>query len=151
MYDCVGYADDLAKVVNPVEWGKRWPHFDLAEVKCQGHGVHGECCVSVHLLDKLEELRARLNAPLVIKSGFRCMKHNKEIGGAEHSKHIFGEAVDVHNVRPWLRATLIHEAHRIGFKGFGFYRGHIHLDIRAEGPACWSDGVPGLTEWGFMQ
>ena len=151
MYDCIGYAEDLTTIVNPVEWRERWPHFEIAEVKCQGHGVHGECCVEDTLLDMLEELRENLKTPLVIKSGFRCMPHNKEIGGAPDSKHIYGEAVDIHNVRPWLRAKLVHEAHRIGFRGFGFYKGHIHLDIRAESPAYWSDGLEGLTEWGFVQ
>ena len=153
MYDCVGYAEDLTTIVNPTEWIRRWPDFKVDEVKCHGHGKdgYGACCVDDNLLDMLEELRRKLNTPLIISSGFRCISHNQEVGGAPDSRHIFGEAVDLFNVRPWLRAQLVHEAHHIAFRGFGFYRSHIHLDIRAEAPAYWSDGVHGLTEWGFMQ
>lgn len=43
----------------------------------------------------LEPLRADLDRPIKITSGYRCEKLNKLIGGAKNSQHIEGKAADI--------------------------------------------------------
>lgn len=43
----------------------------------------------------LEPLRASIDKPVNISSGFRCEKLNTAIGGAKQSQHINGEATDI--------------------------------------------------------
>lgn len=56
--------------------------------------------VDVDLVKCMEEIRKavalKINALVSIRitGGNRCHKHNKDIGGAEHSYHICGTAVD---------------------------------------------------------
>lgn len=42
----------------------------------------------------LNPLRARLQKPIIITSGFRCKELNKAVNGAEYSQHLRGQAVD---------------------------------------------------------
>ena len=42
----------------------------------------------------LQPLRAKLNKPIVINSGYRCPQLNNAIKGAKNSQHVLGEAVD---------------------------------------------------------
>jgi hypothetical protein len=42
-----------------------------------------------------EPIRAHLNKPIKINSGFRSAVVNKRIGGAKTSQHVLGEAVDL--------------------------------------------------------
>ena len=51
--------------------------------------------LSEKLLIRLDILRAFLNAPIVITSGFRCVAHNAAVGGAVRSFHLEGRAVDI--------------------------------------------------------
>jgi len=68
------------------------PHFKLREFECP-------CCglVKIHpeLVDRLERLRALWKEPLFVTSGYRCQKHNREVGGVPHSMHMEGKAADV--------------------------------------------------------
>ena len=43
----------------------------------------------------LEPARERLGAPVTVNSGFRCVKHNRDVGGVAASQHLRGEAADV--------------------------------------------------------
>lgn len=115
---------------------------------------HGEefmcpCCevvsIDEHLVEILESLHDLVNAPLHILSGYRCEKHNKEIGGEENSQHCLGKAVDVKlpfgmNLRDFYKVA--QELDRFG--GIGIYpagagqvNNFLHLDVR-EGRARWS-------------
>lgn len=46
----------------------------------------------------LEPLRTHVNEPITISSGYRCPKLNShpEVRGASNSKHLLGEAADIH-------------------------------------------------------
>ena len=44
----------------------------------------------------LDPVRERLGKPIVVNSGYRCPKHNKEVGGVRNSQHLRGEAADIH-------------------------------------------------------
>ena len=86
-------------------------NFSLHEFECKG----GDCCgysvkVYPRIIDYLEQLRAALSAHtgvdtvLHIESGYRCIKHNRAVGGLHHSDdprdglnslHCRGRAVDL--------------------------------------------------------
>jgi len=85
----------------------------------------------------LEEYLALLpdGTELLITSGYRCPAHNAEVGGAKHSQHLLGRAVDLWSdqvgVRDLARAAEAIPAFAVG--GIGVYVGRrewIHLDVR---------------------
>ena len=47
------------------------------------------------LVEMLGELRHRIGRPIYINSGYRTVAHNKKVGGAENSYHLYGAAVDI--------------------------------------------------------
>jgi len=66
---------------------------------------------------------------LTITSGFRCKKHNKEVGGSETSSHLTGLAADISCKYSRLRFMIVGAALQIGFKRIGIGKTFIHLDI----------------------
>ena len=56
----------------------------------------------------LDPVRERLGMPIVVNSGYRCEKHNKDVGGVRNSQHLRGEAADVTCADlPRLKALII--------------------------------------------
>lgn len=57
------------------------------------------CCrggwISSLLVYHLDVLRRVWGNALLINSGWRCEAHNKEVGGADNSRHLIGCAADV--------------------------------------------------------
>ena len=43
----------------------------------------------------LDPLREKYGKPIVVNSGYRCQKHNLEVGGVVNSQHMKGEAADI--------------------------------------------------------
>lgn len=43
----------------------------------------------------LDPAREKLGRPIRVNSGYRCPKHNAEVGGVAQSQHLLGEAVDI--------------------------------------------------------
>ena len=96
------------------------PHFSLGEMtRTSYHPQDGNIPSRVHIENLinlcenwLEELRSRYNllygqrkvtregvsqeSPIVINSGFRSPEVNQKCGGATHSNHLTGCAVDIH-------------------------------------------------------
>lgn len=67
-------------------------HFKLGEFVCPDCGqVH----ISAGLVLLLDMARIRAGVPLRISSGFRCAKHNKDVGGVDNSRHLLGLAADI--------------------------------------------------------
>ena len=48
------------------------------------------------MLKGLTAFRLILNKPVIITSAYRCPKHNREVGGASKSYHLYGKAVDIY-------------------------------------------------------
>ena len=46
-------------------------------------------------LDKLQAHRDRLGKPLIVRSAYRSLAHNRTVGGAPRSKHLDGTAFDI--------------------------------------------------------
>ncbi len=97
------------------------------------------CCDSLpedgmnpKLINLLQEIRDKVNQPITILSGYRCPKHNDEVGGAKHSQHCLGNAADItikgktaKGVQSFLN---LYFYDKIG--GMGSYNGFTHVDVR---------------------
>ncbi|MBR4384373.1 MAG: N-acetylmuramoyl-L-alanine amidase [Selenomonadaceae bacterium] len=112
-------------------------HFHASEFVCP-------CCgtgtVKPRLIELLEQLRAELGGnPIHINSGYRCPKHNAEVGGVANSQHVFGNAADI--TIPTVGYNRARKAvEKLDFDGTGFYpplpndtRWFIHVDVRSNG------------------
>ena len=72
-------------------------NFSRKELACScgcGFGM-GTNDIHIDLITILQRIRDAYKKPIVITSGCRCHRHNKEIGGAERSTHTFGMAADI--------------------------------------------------------
>jgi len=100
-------------------------HFTLDEFRCP-------CCGSVQM-DKdfvilLDLARTIAGIPFVITSGYRCEKHNKEIGGVSDSAHIKGLASDIKVKNSSDRYVILDALRKVGFNRFGIGPDFIHVD-----------------------
>ena len=116
-------------------------NFNRSEFVCRGQNCCG-ATAPVHpaLIDGLQALRDRVNAPLVISSGFRCRRHNAAISGSPDSQHTLGMAADVFVPHGWTAERLARLAEDIEvFRkgGIGIYSNWIHVDVRTTGKARW--------------
>lgn len=111
-----------------------WPcSFSPAEIASRGDG---SIRISRALMDRLQALRTRIGAPIIVNSAYRVPVHNRKIGGAKGSFHTRGLAVDCsmanHDPEAFEAA-----ARACAFTGFGFYppkKGNfIHLDLGPRG------------------
>lgn len=73
-------------------------HFKFEEFRCR-------CCGGLPPLARaniealvdnvLDPARQAFGGPVYINSGYRCEKHNAEVGGVPNSQHLRGEAADI--------------------------------------------------------
>ncbi|MGD9682612.1 MAG: YcbK family protein [Candidatus Obscuribacterales bacterium] len=94
------------------------------------------------------DLQSAWGKGLPIVSGFRDKVRNSKAGGAKHSRHIQGDAVDidVSGMPRSERVRLIKLARQMGFGGVGVYPNSLHLDLgsrRAWGPSFRNKSLPG--------
>lgn len=78
-------------------------HFNLSELAGTSHKAllkenRKEALENFQLIEDLalfaEQVRAFINVPMVITSGFRCEELNKAVGGVKTSQHRFFRAID---------------------------------------------------------
>lgn len=111
--------------------GRLSRHFTAAEFRCSH--CHA-AVVTPQLIRTLEYVRAHINKPLPIVSGYRCPIHNAAVGGAENSQHMYGTAADI----PLGLVTPAVAAHA-GAVGIGVQGEWVrHLDVRDGPRARWS-------------
>jgi len=79
----------------------------------------------------LQKIRGHFNAPVIINSAYRTASHNKEVGGAAFSQHLYGAAADivVKGVDP---AAVADYAEKVlgNSGGVGRYDTFTHVDTR---------------------
>lgn len=80
-----------------------------------------------------------IKKPIIITSGYRCKKHNKDIGGVIGSQHTLNKAADIvvpgmSPIDVWRAASKITQFFE---GGMGLYRTFVHLDVRGH-KARWS-------------
>lgn len=71
----------------------------------------GQQSVDMELAEKLQLLRDKVDRPLKITSGYRCITHNAAVGGSQNSKHRYGMAADWRtenrSINRWHWASLL--------------------------------------------
>lgn len=73
-------------------------YFKLTEFGCRcGCQMPTEVRQNIEALvaRMLDPLRERYGKPIYVNSGYRCMSHNKAIGGVANSQHCKGQAADI--------------------------------------------------------
>lgn len=109
-------------------------NFHASEFACR---CCGRVSIDLRLVEKLQELRDEIDAPIYITSGFRCKKHNREVGGARCSLHRYSTASDIKF--DWSVFPSVRDLARclVGkFDGVGFYPivgtgklSFVHVDL----------------------
>ena len=109
-------------------------NFSLNEFRCK-------CCKELpadawmyveHLVNNvLDPVRDAFGKPIKVNSGYRCEKHNKEVGGAKNSQHLCGQATDVHCEDNRKLAKVIVENGR--FDQLILYPTFIHVSWKRQG------------------
>lgn len=107
-----------------------------AEFRCKCKYQDCGHTVLTHALKKaFLDTRTEFNKPISIHSGFRCQRHNSDVGGVKKSRHMSGEAIDIapHADNPYFEHEL-ERLEQIARKHFGFvlrYKTFIHCDVRS--------------------
>lgn len=105
-------------------------NFKMSEFRCKGSGKLPANGMDNSLILKLERLRYNLgNKPITINSGYRTAAHNKRVGGASRSQHLYGKAADI--VVKGVSPSRVYAAADKLFNGVGKYNTFTHVDTRS--------------------
>ena len=93
--------------------------------------------VSSDLVEILQKIRTHFGKAVTITSAYRTVKHNKSVGGAAYSQHLYGMAADikVKGIKPKDVAAYA-ETLLPNTGGIGIYSTFAHVDVR-EKKARW--------------
>ena len=112
-------------------------NFNKAEFDCKcGCEMPKEVLINIQkLANQLQILRNKVGVSVKINSAYRCIKHNKSIGGVSNSQHVLGKASDVviNGFKAAKTFDLISELINNGDMlqgGLGAYNSFTHYDIR---------------------
>ena len=105
-------------------------HFSREELQCR---CCGELKINSRLVEGLEALRELAGVLVVVHAGYRCARHNAEVGGVPHSEHTLGLAADVHLPDMSLQQMyeLASSVAQFAEGGIGVYdENFLHVDVR---------------------
>lgn len=116
------------------------PHFNCKEFRCKCGRKH-DFQVSEELVQMLEKLYVKLDCMTMnISSGFRCVQHDKNVGGSGTGQHTKGLAADLMCVgsdgKIISSRVVCCAAQDLGFKGIANINAaysYTHLDMRSGG------------------
>lgn len=110
-------------------------YFKKAEFKC---GCNGRYCngypaeIEMNLVSLLDKLRENFGVPIMVTSGVRCLKYNKEVGGVSDSKHLEGMAADIYVAAVTRREVKV-KAYELGaeysYYGTAGMGNAVHINI----------------------
>jgi hypothetical protein len=116
-----------------------YPNFKKSEFACKcgkycsGHPVK----VDEDLLVMLTKVRNHFGKAVHITSAIRCKQHNKNVGGASNSQHLYGTACDI-KVSGVLPSVVYAYCNTINLNGgVGKYNTFTHIDTR-KGRSRWN-------------
>jgi uncharacterized protein YcbK (DUF882 family) len=105
-------------------------NFRVKEFACQDGS--DPIFISQELVDVLQKIRSHFGRAVTVTSAYRTAKHNKAVGGATYSQHLYGTAADIKvtGVKPAdvyaYAETLLPNS-----GGLGLYPTFTHVDVRA--------------------
>lgn len=83
------------------------------------------------LVQILGELRHKIGRPIYINSGYRTVAHNKKVGGAENSYHLYGAAADI-RAEGYTPKEIYDKLDNMldGWGGLQEHETYVHFDVR---------------------
>ncbi|MFA5208450.1 MAG: D-Ala-D-Ala carboxypeptidase family metallohydrolase [Candidatus Paceibacterota bacterium] len=122
-------------------------NFTLNEFACKDGSK--TLTIDYELIEKLQQLRDKVNKPVNITSGYRSVAYNKKCGGIATSNHLLGKAADIKISRmtPLEVAKL---ADTFGFLGIGVYPTFTHVDTQGSTNGrkiYWKQGADGVKHF----
>ena len=112
-------------------------NFNKSEFECKcGCEMPEEVFLEVvKLAGNLQVIRNFIKKPMTLTNAYRCVEHNREVGGVPNSQHILGKACDI-KVKGMTSKelyntieSLIENGHILQ-GGLGLYNTFVHYDIR---------------------
>ncbi|MEM6995422.1 MAG: D-Ala-D-Ala carboxypeptidase family metallohydrolase [Myxococcota bacterium] len=113
---------DLSKIDGSTKLAK---NFALNEIAQEHKGRYA--VVQPHAVEGLQKFRDSLGA-IRVNSGYRNPTYNKSVGGATHSRHMYGDAFDLKPLSTSL--TKLENACTAGGGKLVEYNSHVHCDFR---------------------
>ena len=108
-----------------------WRYFKFEEFACP-------CCgkneTDEALIDFLDDARKEAGIPFIITSGYRCPRHNEEIGGKPDSAHLKGLAADILCRTSQERFKIVQALIWVGFRRIGIGKNFVHADLDFDKP-----------------
>lgn len=105
----------------------------------------GQQSADTELAEKLQLIRDKVDRPLKITSGYRCILHNAAVGGSSGSKHRYGMAADWRLVDRSINPVALGIIATQYFKAVGIYWydgcAIVHTDTR-DAKATWLCDAP---------
>jgi len=125
-------------------------NFSRHEFACRGINCCGHSApISRELVVALQFLRDKVESPLHLNSGFRCLTHNREEGRPDTSQHALGMAADVRTPYSMTADAFYAMADSIpAFQGIGRYDWGLHVDVRNATHARWDERLRSLMPSG---
>jgi uncharacterized protein YcbK (DUF882 family) len=106
--------------------GNLTKNFDKEEFECP-------CCkankIDINFVNKLQQARNYAEIPFHINSGYRCKKHNKEVGGVVDSAHLSGFAADIETDSSQRRLIIVSALIKAGFSRIEICPTWTHADL----------------------
>lgn len=130
----------MVKTYNYNDNMKLSEHFSASEFRCKCGKSH-EFKVDDSLVSNLEKLFSKLDcSKIIVTSGYRCVQHDKNVGGSGSGQHVEGTAADIccygQDGNPISSKLVCCTAQDIGFKGIAnintSYQ-YTHVDMRVNG------------------
>ncbi len=109
-------------------------NFTDDEFKCPCCGGYTDSLPFRAFLAKLQDARSVAGIPFIITSGYRCPKHNKEVGGKSDSSHLKGIAADILVHTASERFIVTNGLIKAGFVRIGVGQNFIHVDMDVSKP-----------------
>lgn len=108
-------------------------NFNIKEFDCP-------CChenkMMPSFLDMIDEARTIAGIPCIINSGYRCEKHNKEVGSTSDN-HPSGKASDIKCTDGLSRFKIVAALIKAGFNRIGVAKTFIHADCTDKPASIW--------------
>lgn len=108
-------------------------NFKIEEFKCR---CCGKVQMDVNFLGMIDDARGYAGIPFMINSGYRCLKHNAEVGSTTDN-HPLGMAADIECSTGVRRLVIMRALLKAGFIRLGLGDRFIHADTTEKPASIW--------------
>ena len=109
-------------------------YFTDNELRCK---CCGKLVINQDFRDRLNKARFYAWFPFVVNSGYRCEKHNSDVGSTSLN-HVAGKAADIKCVDAHDRYIMVQSMINAGMLGIGIGPKYVHCDINRELGHIWT-------------